>query len=236
MGCTKGTSLQSLTDELLLLVIDESQCYQDLDSLSQSCRQIHRLCGMATRKKYWLNRLQKGTDGRPALEMLLSVLKVSNHRTYVRELEVTISGGKPMLSTEVSLQPRDRERLKQAIRNANFDKTAKWRKFCLYYYKTSALSERALSSPQFSSSYSPEHKPLSRLLDRKGRSALQTLAGLLVFVSPRLKPLGFPVTSGENLHWILESQGLGHGFILEIFLKRACARSCDIPCMRDCKH
>lgn len=80
--------LQRLPDELLALILDNLSNNNDIAAISVQFRRVHRICDLATRRRYRRIRIRKDEHLNPAFEILLSILRKPHLGTYVRHLEV----------------------------------------------------------------------------------------------------------------------------------------------------
>jgi hypothetical protein len=122
-------SLQSLPEEVLMLIISYLPSHADAAALSLQCHRCHRLCDMATRRKYRRVKLRETLDLDVAFKILQSILKTPRYGRYVRHIELNLSPS-PYLKfkqfytappLQRSLLPDDHGRLTAAIRRAGFE-------------------------------------------------------------------------------------------------------------------
>ncbi|KAF3399042.1 hypothetical protein DPV78_006982 [Talaromyces pinophilus] len=168
--------LQSLPEEVSVLILSYLPSHADAAALSLQCRRWHRLCEMATRRKYRRVKLRETSDLAVAFKILQSILKTPRYGWYVRHIELNRS---PTLSygcaqsyavhpPQQSLQLKDQERLIVAIRQAGFESPQEQEK----------MLNILLQDPA-SMGYNDSRTPF----------LVQTLAALLASVSPLLESL-----------------------------------------------
>lgn len=122
-------SLQSLPEEVLVLILSYLPSHADAAALSLQCRRWHRLCDMATRRKYRRVKLREPLDLAMAFRILQSILKTPRYGRYVRHIELNrspslfhrIVRSYTMNPPQRSLKPKDQDRLTMAIRRAGFE-------------------------------------------------------------------------------------------------------------------
>lgn len=120
--------LQSLPDEILLYILSYITSHADAAALSLQCHRWHRLCDMATRRKYRRVKLRETLDLAVVFKILCSILKTPRYGQYVRHIELNRSQSHYCIiirsytpkPPQRSLPPKDQERLTAAIRRAGF--------------------------------------------------------------------------------------------------------------------
>jgi hypothetical protein len=120
--------LQYLPDEILLHILSYITSHADAAALSLQCHRWHRLCDMATRRKYRRVKLRETSDLAVAFKILCSILKTPRYGQYVRYIELNRSQSHYGIiirsytpkALQRSLPLKDQERLTAAIRRAGF--------------------------------------------------------------------------------------------------------------------
>lgn len=112
-----------------MLILSYLPSHADAAALSLQCHRWHRLCDIATRRKYRRVKLRERLDLDVAFKILRSILKTPRYGRYVRHIELTILSPSPKVKIkrsytarlQRSLLPDDHGRLTAAIRRAGFE-------------------------------------------------------------------------------------------------------------------
>lgn len=197
-------SLQSLPNEILLVILSHLPSHNDAAALSLQCHRWHQLCDMSNRHKYRRVKLQGILDMAVAFKMLWSILKTPRYGAYVRHVELnrSISQGLwhiksyTIRSPQRSLQPEDQVHLAAAIKQAGFHCPEKQEKM-LYILLQNPDNMEYLPflytfPPFFCSTliFISQYDPRAPLF-------AQALAALLVSVSPFLDSLSLCSVNDE---------------------------------------